>query len=116
MYAVRCEITDHADSYKYGIPKETDSAIMLLHRIKKLSKSEASCVKWRKAFIAAFLCIGLMLFLQGQKTNSEIILLFFICFFCYFMVIQIHSKTVYNKTHEHLENCLVRLKKILKRQ
>ena len=82
MYAVRCEITDHADSYKYGIPKETDSAIMLLHRIKKLSKSEASCVKWRKAFIAAFLCIGLMLFLQGQKTNSEIILLFFICFFC----------------------------------
>lgn len=113
---MRYEIKDQSDSYKFGIPTEKDSSLTLLRKLNTLFKSDTSSVKWRKAFISAFICVILMIILTEPMTNSKSMIVFFICFFVFFMALQLSSKIHYDVCLKHHEECLSRLKKILKQK
>lgn len=114
IYAILCEIKDFSDSYKDGIPSETDSFQSLLRKIKILFQSESSSVKWRQAYISAFICVALLIILSETKTESEIMITFFVSFFVFFAVSQLHGKIYYSKTNQHHSDCINGLKKIFK--
>lgn len=116
LFALYFEIKENSDSYKFGIPTDKDSSLMLLKRLKILFKSDASSVKWRKAFISAFICVVLMVIFIEPMTNSKSMIVFFICFFIFFTVLQTSSKIHYDVCLKHHEETLSRLKKILKQK
>lgn len=114
LFALCFEIKEHSDSYKFGIPNDKDSSLMLLKRMKNLFKSDTTSVKWRKAFISAFVCVILIIIFTEPMSNSKSMIVFFICFFIFFTVLQVYAKIYYDVCLKHHEECLSRLKKILK--
>lgn len=114
LYAIFFEIKDCSDSYKDGIPVETDSLKTLTRKIKILFQSQSSSVKWRRAYISAFLCVALLIILSETKTESEIMIIFFVCFFVFFTVSQFHSKFNYSNCELHHDKCINGLKKNFK--
>jgi hypothetical protein len=114
IYAIFNEIKDHTDSYANGIPLPSDGPRKLLYRLKILTKSETTCVKWRRAYIATIIGICFYCFFHRYVPGeSELISLVIAFFVSIYSVMQIHALIDYNKCQGHVQTCLHSLRKVL---
>lgn len=112
FFALLKEKSDHKDSYIFGIPKDKDSKSRLYKKIDVLSKSELTCVKWRRCYMTTIAIIIIISLIQMEiPTIRKLIVNVFVIFCSIYMMLELHSYFDTKICYNYISECISKIQK-----